>query len=122
MANQLSGLMFGRIDGQGYDLCYERLDRGRFSNLPTVTFHMVDSDMFVEAENVFYLGTTATGGQYFCLAMMSIGRDITVIGVKQQTDKRLIFDTIQRKSYFGPEDCSRGGRKSITPTPSFLLL
>ncbi|KAK9281836.1 hypothetical protein L1049_004742 [Liquidambar formosana] len=96
-----------RIAGlAGFNLCYVRLRRQGFRNLPGIIIHFENADFDVRPEAAFVLGEIPSSRQeYFCLAM-NPSNSFSILGAYQQTNQRIIYDTRGKALYFGPEDCS----------------
>ncbi|KAH6793453.1 hypothetical protein C2S52_003930 [Perilla frutescens var. hirtella] len=96
----------------GLDLCYERLKPEGFKNLPEITFHFEGGkgDMIIRPEGGFEVFKKSIKffkfQEYFCLAMLP-SRVKTIIGAHQQTNQRIVYDTLERKLMFRHQDCSQ---------------
>ncbi|KAG8389431.1 hypothetical protein BUALT_Bualt02G0228800 [Buddleja alternifolia] len=96
----------------GFDLCYERNKPEGLRNLPDVTFHLRGSqaDFVMKAEAVFEVVRRRIfhvwSREYFCLAMFR-NRRISIIGTHQQTNQRIVYDTMKKVLVFNQEDCSK---------------
>lgn len=91
------------------NLCYLFPRNTGLRDLPSITFHLQDADLVVPPEVGYIYGRTNFGKYYFCLGMSSGNvNGMTIIGALQQANMRFIFDTVKRKLYFGPEDCTLG--------------
>ncbi|KAG8389432.1 hypothetical protein BUALT_Bualt02G0228900 [Buddleja alternifolia] len=96
----------------GLDLCYERSKPERFDNLPYVTFHFrgYGANFYMEPEAVFEVVRRqifpVRTREYFCLAMVRSSTS-SIIGSHQQTNQRIVYDTLDKKLIFSEEDCSK---------------
>ncbi|XP_024928719.3 aspartic proteinase CDR1 [Ziziphus jujuba] len=89
-----------------FKLCYERIERRGYTNLPSLTFHFRGADLVVQPQGAFYVKEAAGAREYFCLAMTPFD-GATLIGAYQQTNQRFIYDLNTKKLFFGREDCLR---------------
>ncbi|XP_011079736.2 aspartic proteinase nepenthesin-1-like [Sesamum indicum] len=96
----------------GLDLCYERIKPEGFNNLPDLTFHLGGSqaDFVMKPEAVFEVVPPSSrpikSREYFCLAMVK-NKKMSILGSHQQTNQRIIHDTMNKRLLFYQEDCSK---------------
>ncbi|XP_065868130.1 aspartic proteinase nepenthesin-1-like [Euphorbia lathyris] len=82
-----------------YDLCYTQ--RPAVTRYASLTFHFQGADLEVEGENVHVF---LRDYNIFCLGLKS-SPQLTIIGAKQQTNTRFIYDAAARQILFARENC-----------------
>ncbi|KAK4418187.1 Aspartic proteinase nepenthesin-1 [Sesamum alatum] len=101
-----------RIGDLGLELCYERSKPEGFKNLPDLTFHLGGSqaaDFVMKPEAVFEVvrqSRPMKSREYFCLAMVK-NTKMSILGSHQQTNQRIVYDTMNKRLLFYQEDCSK---------------
>ncbi|KAK4407056.1 Aspartic proteinase nepenthesin-2 [Sesamum angolense] len=96
----------------GLDLCYEGIKPEGFNNLPDLTFHLGGSqaDFVMKPEAVFEVvprpSLPIKSREYFCLAMVK-DKKMSILGSHQQTNQRIIHDTMNKRLLYYQEDCSK---------------
>ncbi|KAL2928341.1 Aspartic proteinase nepenthesin-2 [Bienertia sinuspersici] len=100
-----------RFSREEYDLCYKRVRDPEGVNLPHVTFEFAnDADFEMEPERVFEIShDDGDGKPLICLYMFEAPAStngMSVLGVYQQVNHRIVYDVHDGKLHFGLDDCS----------------
>ncbi|KAL9233718.1 hypothetical protein vseg_008676 [Gypsophila vaccaria] len=93
----------------GYQLCYERYKpRPSSVKLPDVTFHFrSNADYVIPSKDVFFAGSTNRDhNDMYCLNFFD-AKEMSLMGVLHQVDKRIIYDTQNSMLSFGSANCAR---------------
>ncbi|KAK9715787.1 hypothetical protein RND81_06G189500 [Saponaria officinalis] len=96
----------------GYHLCFERYRNPLTLNLPKITFHFEDNaDFVIDINESFYIGVTRSRKGMVCMQFLNNTSNyggLTVLGVHQQVNKRIIYDLSNNLLHFASTDCSQG--------------
>ncbi|OVA15051.1 Peptidase A1 [Macleaya cordata] len=88
-----------------FELCYQR--PVEFDDFPTITFHFRGANFVVEPHAAFYVTDNS-----FCLAFSPLNTDIdivdAIIGARQMTNHRILYDVKNSALSFSKEDCTIG--------------
>ncbi|KAK9715788.1 hypothetical protein RND81_06G189600 [Saponaria officinalis] len=96
----------------GYHLCFERYRNPLTLNLPKITFHFEgNADFVIDINESFYIGVTRNQKGMVCMQFLNNTSNkyggVTVLGIHQQANKRIIYDLSNNLLHFASTDCSR---------------
>ncbi|KAK9664838.1 hypothetical protein RND81_14G072400 [Saponaria officinalis] len=102
-----------RTAHEGFEFCYKGYNDPSRLHLPTVTFHFENNADFVIDVTEAFIFFNTRAGKVFCMGFKKstyrLNNGVTYLGVTQQINKRIIYDTMNSVLHFATTDCSEEG-------------